>query len=57
MANLPAARIIQVQQQNPGGPAQVLGTGRITGNLMTLHPLVMNTSTVSSANTKMNKYV
>lgn len=47
VANLPAARIIQVQPQNPSG---VLSTGRITGNLMTLHPLVVNAS-VSSANT------
>lgn len=51
VANLPAARIIQVQQQNPSGTAQVLSTGRITGNLMTLHPLVMNASSVSSAST------
>lgn len=50
VTNLPAARIIQVQQQNPSGTAQVLSTGRITGNLMTLHPLVMNASSVSSAN-------
>lgn len=47
VANLPAARIIQVQQPNPSG--QVLGTGRITA--MTLHPLVVNASTVSTANT------
>lgn len=56
VANLPAARIIQVQQQNPGGGAQVLGAGRIS-NLMTLHPLVMNASSVSSPNTKMNRFV
>ncbi|XP_055317926.1 uncharacterized protein LOC129576619 isoform X3 [Sitodiplosis mosellana] len=47
VANLPAARIIQVQQPNPSG--QVLGTGRITA--MTLHPLVVNASNVSTANT------
>lgn len=47
VANLPAARIIQVQQPTPSG--QVLGTGRITA--MTLHPLVVNASTVSTANT------
>lgn len=50
VTGLPAARIIQVQQQNQGGTAQVLSTGRITGNLMTLHPLVMNAS-AASANT------
>lgn len=47
VANLPAARIIQVQQPSPSG--QVIGTGRITA--MTLHPLVVNASTVSTANT------
>lgn len=47
VANLPAARIIQVQQPTPSG-AQVLSTGRITA--MTLHPLVMNASNVSTAN-------
>lgn len=47
VANLPAARIIQVQQPNPSG--QVLSTGRITA--MTLHPLVVNASNVSTANT------
>lgn len=47
VASLPAARIIQVQQPNPNG--QVLGTGRITA--MTLHPLVVNASNVSTANT------
>lgn len=47
VANLPAARIIQVQQPSPSG--QVLSTGRITA--MTLHPLVVNASTVSTANT------
>ncbi|XP_031641042.1 mucin-12 isoform X2 [Contarinia nasturtii] len=47
VANLPAARIIQVQQPNSGG--QVLSTGRITA--MTLHPLVVNASNVSTANT------
>lgn len=49
VTNLP--RIIQVQQQNPNGTPQVLSTGRISGNLMTLHPLVMNASSVSTANT------
>lgn len=44
VTGLPAARIIQVQQQQSGGTAQVLSTGRISGNLMTLHPLVMNAS-------------
>lgn len=48
VANLPAARIIQVQQPTPSG-AQVLSTGRITA--MTLHPLVVNASNVSTANT------
>lgn len=43
VAGIPAARIIQVQQQNPGGLR--------TSNLMTLHPLVMSSSAVSSANT------
>lgn len=47
VASLPAARIIQVQQPNPSG--QVLGAGRITA--MTLHPLVVNASNVSTANT------
>lgn len=47
VASLPAARIIQVQQPTPSG--QVLSTGRITA--MTLHPLVVNASTVSTANT------
>lgn len=42
VAGIPAARIIQVQQQNPGGLR--------TSNLMTLHPLVMSSSAVSSAN-------
>lgn len=49
VTGLPAARIIQVQQQSPSGTTQVLNTtGRITGNLMTLHPLVMNASATSS---------
>lgn len=47
--NLPAARIIQVQQQSPGGATQVLNAGRIAGNLMTLHPLVMNASSTASS--------
>lgn len=46
VASLPAARIIQVQQPTPSG--QVLSTGRITA--MTLHPLVVNASQVSTAN-------
>lgn len=37
--NISNARIIQVQQ-SPGG----FGTGRIAGNLMTLHPVIMNTA-------------
>lgn len=48
VANLPAARIIQVQQQNPGGTTQVLSAGRITGNLM---PIMM----VPSTNAKINR--
>lgn len=52
VTGLPNARIIQVQQQNPGGGAQVLSTSRITGNLMTLHPLVMNTSAGSASNVR-----
>lgn len=47
VTGLPAARIIQVQQQQSGGTAQVLSAGRISGNLMTLQPLVMNASAAS----------
>lgn len=44
-SGLPAsARIIQVQQQ-PQGTGQVISTGRISGNLMTLHPVIMNATT------------
>lgn len=39
-----AARIIQVQQPQSGAPAQVINAGRLSGNLMTLHPVIMNTS-------------
>lgn len=43
---LPAARIIQVQQQPQGAggnsAGQVISAGRIAGNLMTLHPVIMN---------------
>lgn len=40
---LPATRIIQVQQQPQGGnSSQVISTGRLAGNLMTLHPVIMN---------------
>lgn len=35
--NISNARIIQVQQPSGG-----FGTGRMTGNLMTLHPVIMN---------------
>lgn len=53
VAGLPAARIIQVQQQPTGGATQVLSaTGRITGNLMTLHPLVMNSTNANSSNVR-----
>lgn len=52
VTGLPAARIIQVQQPNTGGTAQVLSTGRITGNLMTLHPLVMNASAANTSNVR-----
>lgn len=44
VTGLPAARIIQVQQPTSGG-AQVLRTG----NLMTLHPLVVNSSNANNA--------
>ncbi|XP_059622542.1 histone deacetylase complex subunit SAP130 [Phlebotomus argentipes] len=42
---LPATRIIQVQQPPSGGTAQVINASRLTGNLMTLHPVIMNTPT------------
>lgn len=43
---LPATRIIQVQQQPQTGGPQVISTRQITaGNLMTLHPVIMNTAT------------
>ncbi|XP_055705407.1 histone deacetylase complex subunit SAP130 isoform X2 [Phlebotomus papatasi] len=42
---LPATRIIQVQQPPTGGTAQVINASRLTGNLMTLHPVIMNTPT------------
>lgn len=42
----PATRIIQVQQQPQTGGPQVISTRQITaGNLMTLHPVIMNTAT------------
>lgn len=45
-------RIIQVQQQPSGGTTtQVLSTGRI-GNLMTLHPLVMNSTNATNSNVR-----
>uniref|UniRef100_A0A1B0CTQ2 Histone deacetylase complex subunit SAP130 C-terminal domain-containing protein n=1 Tax=Lutzomyia longipalpis TaxID=7200 RepID=A0A1B0CTQ2_LUTLO len=42
---LPATRIIQVQQPPTGGTAQVISASRLAGNLMTLHPVIMNTPT------------
>lgn len=45
VAGLP--RIIQVQQQPTGSTTQVLSAGRIS-NLMTLHPLVMNSTNANS---------
>lgn len=51
VAGLPAARIIQVQQPSTGG-AQVLRTGQITGNLMTLHPLVVNSTNANNTNVR-----
>lgn len=50
-AGLPATRIIQVQQPQSGGGAsgQIINTGRLAGNLMTLHPVIMNTSTTAGA--------
>ncbi|GAB0090128.1 hypothetical protein DMENIID0001_048170 [Sergentomyia squamirostris] len=42
-AGLPGTRIIQVQQPPTGGTAQVINAGRLAGNLMTLHPVIMNT--------------
>lgn len=43
---LPATRIIQVQQQPQTGGPQVISTRQIAaGNLMTLHPVIMNTAT------------
>lgn len=45
-STLPATRIIQVQQQPQTGGPQVISTRQIaTGNLMTLHPVIMNTAT------------
>lgn len=44
---LPATRIIQVQQPQSGGPSHVINAGRLSGNLMTLHPVIMNTSTTA----------
>lgn len=45
-STLPATRIIQVQQQPQSGGPQVISTRQIAaGNLMTLHPVIMNTAT------------
>ncbi len=45
-STLPATRIIQVQQQPQTGGPQVISTRQIaTGNLMTLHPVIMNAAT------------
>lgn len=47
-STLPATRIIQVQQQPQTGGPQVISTRQIAaGNLMTLHPVIMNTATGS----------
>lgn len=51
VAGLPAARIIQVQQPSTGG-TQVLRAGQITGNLMTLHPLVVNSTNANSTSVR-----
>lgn len=51
VTGLQPARIIQVQQQPSGGTTQVLSTGRI-GNLMTLHPLVMNSTNATNSNVR-----
>lgn len=40
--NLPATRIIQLQQQ-PGGTAQLCSTGRLAANVV-LQPIIVNTS-------------
>lgn len=47
-ANL-ATRIIQVQAPQTGGTAQVINTGRISGNLMTLTPVLSSVSGVGGA--------
>lgn len=51
-AGLPGARLIQVQQQpqsgGGGGGTQVISASRIAGNLMTLHPVIMNTASNAS---------
>ncbi|XP_037033626.1 histone deacetylase complex subunit SAP130-A isoform X2 [Bradysia coprophila] len=45
-STLPATRIIQVQQQPQTGGPQVISTRQIAAaNLMTLHPVIMNTAT------------
>lgn len=43
-------RIIQVQPSHPSGQTQMI-PGRIAANVMTLHPVVMNTSTTSASRT------
>lgn len=54
-AGLPAARIIQVQQPQSGGTAQVISAGRLSGNLMTLHPVIMNATTAGNRATSTAK--
>lgn len=44
-STLPATRIIQVQQQPQTGGPQVISRQISAGNLMTLHPVIMNTAT------------
>lgn len=51
VAGLPQARIIQVQQPSSGG-GPVLRTGQITGNLMTLHPLVVNSTNANNTSVR-----
>lgn len=41
--SIPTARIIQVQQPQGGGPAQVINASRLGAtNVMTLHPVIVN---------------